>query len=132
MRTLKLLALLLGVLIAAVGLVGMAAPSVLLEFGRSLQTAGALYAVAAVRIAFGVLLWSAASASRMPRTFRVIATIVIVAGLLTPFFGVERTQAMLTWWSSQGQLFMRASTSLAVILGVFIIYAFASPRRADA
>jgi hypothetical protein len=110
----------------------MAAPSVLLEFGRSLQTPSALYAVAVVRIAFGALLFWGASASRMPRMLRVIGTVIMVAGLLTPFFGVERAQAMLTWWSSHGQAFMRAWAALAVAFGLFIIYAVASPRRGAA
>lgn len=132
MHTAKLFAIALGALIAAIGLVGMTAPSALLEFGRSLQTPSALYAVAGIRIAFGALLLWAASASRMPRTLRIIGTIAVIAGLLIPFLGVERVQAMLTWWANQGRLFIRGSMSLVVLFGVFIIYAFFSPNRADA
>ena len=94
MRTMKLLVMALGVLITAIGLVGVAAPSALLEIGRSLQTTGALYAVAVVRVAIGALLLSVASASRMPRTLRAVGTIIIVAGLVTPVIEVERAQAM--------------------------------------
>ena len=130
MRTMKLLAIALGGVIVAIGLVGMAAPSVLLEFGRSLQTPGALYAVGAARIALGALLVSVASVSRMPRTLRVIGIVIIVAGLLTPFFSVERAQTMLAWWSSLGEGFLRAWAGLAVAFGLFIIYVVASPRRA--
>ncbi len=132
MRTMKLLALAMGLVIASIGLVGMAAPSVLLEFGGLLQTLGALYAVAAVRVALGALLLGVAGASRMPRTLRVIGTVVIVAGLLTPFFGVERAQAMFTWWSSQGQFFMRTCAALAAAFGLFIAYAVSPPRQAVA
>ena len=131
MHQLKLLAMAVGAVIAAIGLVGMAVPSVLLEFGRSLQTPGALYAVAVVRVAVGALLFWVGSASRMPRMLRVIGTVVMVAGLLTPFFGVERAQAMLIWWSSHGRVFMRAWAALAVAFGLFIIYAVASPRRGE-
>ena len=129
MRTMKLLATMLGVLIATIGLVGMAAPSVPLEVGRALLTPTTLYVVAAIRIAVGAFLLWAASVSRFPKVLRVIGTIVVVAGLLTPFFGVERVQDILTWWASQGQLFMRTSMSLVVIVGAFIIYAFVSPHR---
>ena len=122
----------MGILIAAIGVVGIAAPLVLLEFGRSLQTPSALYVVAAVRIIFGAVLLWVAGASRMPRTLRVIGIVIVVAGLLTLFFGVERSQAMLDWWSSQGLLFMRAWAGVAVILGLFIVYAVTSPRRAAA
>ena len=125
----KLLATAMGIVIAAVGVVGIAAPSVPLEFGRSLQTPSALYLVAAVRVIFGaVLLWVAA-ASRMPRTLRVIGIVIVVAGLLTLFFGVDRSQAMLGWWSRQGPLLMRAWAGVAVIFGLFIVYAVSSPCR---
>ena len=129
MRALNPIAIALGALFAAMGLVGVAAPLALLEVGRSLQTPGALYAVASLRIAFGAVLLYVASVSRMPKTLRFIGTVVLIAGLLTPLFGVERVQAVLTWWTGQGRLFMRASASLAVIFGVFIIYVLVSPRR---
>jgi len=82
-------------------------------------------------ISGAVLVWVAA-ASRMPRTLRVIGGVVIVAGLLLPMFGVERTQAMLGWFSNQGSLFMRAWASMALIFGLFVIYVVNSPRRAPA
>jgi hypothetical protein len=128
----RLLAMALGAVISAIGLVGVLTPSVLLEFGRSVQTTGALNAVAAVRIAIGALLFWVSSVSRMRTTLRVIGTLIMVSGLLTPFFGVERAQAMLTWWSAQGQVFMRAWSALPVAFGLLVIYALAPPRRGDA
>jgi hypothetical protein len=125
MRIAQILGIALGVLITIVGLVGIAAPSVLLEFGRSLQTPNALFLIAALRIALGALLIWAASASRVPRTLRVIGAIVVVAGLFTPLFGIERVQAVLTWWAQQGQVFMRAIPGVAVVIGGFLMYAFA-------
>ena len=130
MKLPKLLATVMGALIAAIGVVGIAVPSILLEFGRSLQTPSALYVVAAIRVIFGAALVWVAAASRMPRTLRVIGGVVIAAGLLVPWFGVERTQAMLGWVSSQGSWFMRAWASTAVIFGLFILYVVNSPRRA--
>ena len=132
MHHLKPLTIALGAVIVVIGLLGIAAPSLLLDFGRSLQTPGALYAVAAVRVAFGVLLFCVAPVSRVPRVLRVLGAAIILAGLFTPFFGVERTQAMLPWWSGQGQVFMRASASVALAFGLFVIYAVASSRRAAA
>ena len=48
------------------------------------------------------------AASRAPIVFRVFGIIMIVAGVLTPFFGVERSRAVFDWWSLQTPLFMRA------------------------
>jgi Thiamine pyrophosphate enzyme, N-terminal TPP binding domain len=54
---------------------------------------------------------------------------VVIAGVLTSFFGVERSRAVLDWWSSQGLSFMRVWASVAVAFGLFIVYVVTSPRR---
>jgi hypothetical protein len=51
MRIATFLAKVLGIVVAAIGVLGVVAPSVLLEVGRSVQTTDALYIVAAVRVA---------------------------------------------------------------------------------
>lgn len=132
MKLPKLLATVMAALIAAIGVVGVAFPSVLLEFGQSLQTPSALLVAAVIRIIFGAVLVWVASVSRMPRTLRVIGFLIIVGGVLTPLFGVERFQAILNWFSSQGPLFMRAWASTAVIFGLFVAYVVNSPRRTAA
>ena len=129
MLLMKLLAVLFAAAIAAIGLVGMVAPSLLLEFGRSLQSATALFIVAAIRIVFGVLLLAVAPASRMPRTLRILGIVIIIAGLLAPVFGVARTQAMFDWIAGQGLSFVQAWVSLAVVFGLFIIHAVVYPGR---
>ena len=124
----NLLAMALGFVVAAIGLLGVAAPSVLLELGRLLQSASALYVVAAVRVVFGAILFWAAPNSRAPRTLRILGIFIFIAGLLTPFFGVERSRAALQWWSTQGSFFTRAWPVVAAGFGLFIAYA-ALPRR---
>ncbi len=121
------LAMALGLVVAAIGVLGFTAPSTLLEFGRSLQSAGALYVVATVRIAFGAILFWAAPDSRSPRTMRVLGGLIILAGVATPFFGVERSRNVLDWWSTQGSFVARAWPGAAVVLGLFIAYS-AVPR----
>jgi hypothetical protein len=125
----KIVATVMGALICAIGLVGVAAPSVLLEFGQSLQTPAALYVVGAVRIVFGVVLVWVASASRMPSALRVIGLVIIVVGLFTPLFGVERSQATLGWFSSQEPWFVQALASVATLFGLFVIYAVNSRQE---
>ena len=119
----RLIASAMALIIAAVGVLGLASPSALLELVRPLLTPGALYIVAAIRVVFGLLLLLVASASRMPRTVRVLGIIIVVAGVLTPFFGVERSQAVFDWWSAQPSSFMRTWAGLAVVFGCFVIYA---------
>jgi len=118
----NLLAMGLGFVVAAIGVLALAAPSVLLELGRTLQSPTGLYVVAAVRVGFGMILVWAASNSRTPRTLRILGTFIIIAGLVTPFFGVERTRAAFDWWSTQGSLVGRAWPIAAVGFGLFIAY----------
>jgi hypothetical protein len=132
MRNVKLLAMALGLIVAAIGVLGVAAPSVLLEFGRSLQTTNALYSVAAVRVMFGAILLWVAPVSRTPKILRVLGVSIIIAGVFTPFFGVERSRAIFDWWSTQGSFFTRAWAIVAVVFGLFIVYAVAPPRRSAA
>ena len=118
----NIFAMVLGFVVAATGVLGMAAPSFLLEFGRLLQSPGALWIVAAMRIAFGaILIWAAAN-SRTPRTLLVIGIVIVIAGLATPFFGIGRAQSMFDWWSAQGPFVMRAWPMAAVGFGLFIAY----------
>lgn len=124
----KWLASLVGLTIAAIGVLGLVAPTVLLDAFRSAQTGLGLYVVAAVRVAFGLFLIGAAAASRLPRTLRVLGVVIIVAGIMTPFVGVERTRAILDWWSAQGTTFMRSWAVIALLLGLFILYAIAPHR----
>ncbi|MEO5764831.1 MAG: hypothetical protein ABIR52_05935 [Casimicrobiaceae bacterium] len=132
MHIVKVLAMVLGLVIAAIGVLGVAAPSVLLELGQSLQTTNALYFVAGVRVIFGAILLSVASASRTPKILRALGVFIIIAGAITPFFGVERSRAMFEWWSAQGSLFTRAWATVAIVFGLFVVYAVTSPRRAAA
>jgi hypothetical protein len=128
-RNMKLLAMAIAIVIVAIGIVGIVAPSAMVQFARSLQTPVVLYVLVAVRVAFGALLWWIAPASRMPRTVRVIGVVIIVAGVLTLLFGLNHAEAFLTWWSSQDLLVLRAWASVAIIFGLFIVYVFTSPRR---
>jgi|SRR5664279_20093 len=128
----KLLAIVLGLLVAAVGLVGVVAPSYILDIGRSLLTPMSLYGVAAFRIGVGVVLLLVAAQSRAPTVLRVFGIVVVLAGVFTFFLGVERSGAILDWWSAQGPLFMRLCLAAPLAMGLFIVYALTSPRRAAA
>jgi hypothetical protein len=125
----RVLAVVLGFMVATIGAVGVAAPSVLLELGDSLLTPALIYTAAAARVFFGAVLLWVAPASRTPKTLRVIGALLVFAGALTPFIGIEHSRAMLDWLLAQGSLFTRAWAGVAVVLGLFIVYATTGPRR---
>jgi len=126
----EVVGLLVGIFIVAIGMFGVAAPGGFLTAVRSILTPLGLYLVAALRVAFGVVLVLVAPSSRAPRVLRPLGLVMLVAGLTTPFFGVDRACAMLDWWSARGPAFMRVWAGLAVALGAFVVYAVAPRRRA--
>ena len=125
----RIAVVLVGIAIACLGMIGVAAPSLLLDLGRSLLTESGLYAVAGVRVAFGLLLFFGARRSRLPQALRVIGVVIIIAGLATPFFGVERSAAAFESFSSHGLVFVRVVAMFAVAFGAFVVYAMSPGSR---
>jgi hypothetical protein len=125
----RLLGLVLGALVILAGAISFAAPDLRLSLEGSMMTPAGLYAIAAFRIAIGLVFMLAAPASRAPRTVRVLGLIVIVAGLATPWFGVARALAVVNWLASAGPLWMRLDAGVGMALGSFLIYVFRSPAR---
>jgi uncharacterized membrane protein len=129
---LRLLAVALGLAVAAIGAVGVAIPSDFLEFGQSLLTPTVVYLAAAVRVVFGVALVWVAPVSRTPKVLRVLGALLIIAGAVTPFIGVEHSRVMLDWLQAQRPTFTRVWAGAAVVLGLFIAYATSRPGRSAA
>lgn len=131
MRALKALAVALCALLTIVGLGVMVTPLTMAEVGRWMQTPGGLYGTALVRIVMGASLVGVAPASRMPKTLRVIGTLIILIGLITPLFGVERAKLVLDWWVAQGETFMRVWALFPVAFGLFLLHAILGKRPSD-
>jgi uncharacterized membrane protein len=125
----KLIAATLGLLVAVMGLILVVAPSTVLEFGRSILDPMVIYAAAAVRVIFGAILVIVAPTSRAPKTLRVLGAILVIAGILTPVVGVDRSRDVFDWMLAQGSLFTRAWAAAAAGFGFFIAYAnITSPK----
>lgn len=123
------LALVVALFVMVVGLAGVFTPDSLLTVGRYVVTPVGLYVIAALRIAIGLVLMLVAPGSRTPRTLRALGAVVFIAGLTTPFFGVERARAILDWEATQGTALLRLGAGLAIALGGFIAFAVAPRRR---
>jgi hypothetical protein len=125
----RYLALLIAMAAVAVGITGLFAPDTLFAMTRYVGTPAGLYAIAVVRVAVGVVLIMVAPLSRAPRFLRAAGGLVMLAGLMTPFFGVERTRAVLEWEATQGTALIRAGAAVALALGVFLAFAVSPVRR---
>ncbi len=122
-------ALAIGLLIIAQSIVGLVAPEFFLRLIQSIQTPPIIYFAAAVRIAFGIVLVLAAPLSRAPIALRILGMLIVLGGVITPFFGVQLAETVLGWWSQSAGI-VRAWAAAALALGVFIVYATAYQQRA--
>jgi hypothetical protein len=127
--TVRTAALLVALLVIVAGMVGVFAPQSLVTIGRYVATPVGLYGIAVLRIAIGLLLMLVAPTSRAPRTLRVVGAVVLVAGLATPLFGVERTRAVLDWESTQGPALIRVVAGVLVVIGGLIAFTVATGPR---
>jgi hypothetical protein len=57
----------------------------------------------------------------------VLGLVVIIAGLMTPWFGVTRAHATLNWVASAGPLLMRLDACVGMAMGGFLVYVFRAP-----
>jgi hypothetical protein len=125
----RLLGLVIGALVILASAITFVAPDLRLSVERSVITPVGLYAIAALRIAIGLAFVAAAKASRAPRTIRTLGLIVIVAGLMTPWFGVARAQAAVNWFANAGPLLTHLDGIVGMAVGGFLVYVFQAPVR---
>lgn len=106
----------------AVGAMGVLFPTRLIDFVRRFQSRQGLFLAAAIRLAFGGALFLVAPSSRAPGLVQGLGIFLIAAGLITPFFGVERFERILDWWTGRSPLFMRAWAAFALLFGLLVTY----------
>jgi hypothetical protein len=125
-----LIALLFGIFIAGISILGVLVPASFLLIVRTfIQVPRALYVVAAFRVVLGIVLIRVAPVSRAPRVLRVVGVFVLVAGIITPLFSVERVHAIMDWWEAQGAIVIRLWAAIGVAFGAFLIHAVRPDRR---
>jgi hypothetical protein len=127
-RTMKYLAYTVAAFILCAGLLGIVAPERLLSLRHAIASQTGLFVVAVARIAIGIVLIMNAPASRAPKLLQYAGALVLLAGLATPLFGVERTRAVLDWEAAQRPVFVRlAGVAIVTIGAVFAV--ILTPRR---
>jgi hypothetical protein len=116
-------ALAISLALAALGALGVASPRRLLAVVRSFQTPAGIWAAAGLRLVLGVALYLAAPEARTPGLLRILGVFIAVAGIATPFFGLDRFRRLLDWWSAEGDAFVRTWAAFACAFGLGLAYA---------
>ena len=127
----KTLAFVIGLCVATFGVVGLFAPSGPLWIAHHWVTPNAFYVIAAVRIAFGLVLISVSTASRAPKAVRVLGYVILIAGVTTALTGllaIRHARDIIEWWLQQGTGVVRLTCMLVLALGGFVAYACAPAR----
>ena len=123
-------AALIGLLIMAQGVLGLVSPTMLAGVVATIQVSPVIYFAAVFRVLFGIVLVLAAPGSRAPQSLRGLGALIFLAGLLTPFFGLQFAQRVLAWWSEGGPPVVRAWAGAVLLVGAFVVYANIPGRRA--
>jgi hypothetical protein len=110
------------IFVASMGVLGLASPAKMVSFVSRWQSKTGLWVAFIVRLAFGISLWLVVPTSRAPFVLQVLALVSVVSALVLPLVGVSRFKSMLSWWSSQSPGFMRVWSTVAVVVGVFILW----------
>jgi hypothetical protein len=115
------------------GALGIVVPASFVWIAQYFATSGAFFALAAVRIVFGLILISVAQTSRAPTGLRILGYVIVILGITTALTGwmeTGRARAAIDWWLHQGSGVVRLTSSLVLALGGFVAYACAPAGRA--
>jgi uncharacterized membrane protein len=121
---------LFGLIIAAVGVVGMMRPAQLFA-GMLNWPAAVLLAVAvAVRLMLGIVFILAAPSCRFPRVMYALGIVALLAALVVLLLGPDGVRSLVQWCSRQPSLAVRAMYAATVLFGAFLVYSSAgtAPR----
>jgi hypothetical protein len=125
----KYLAWIVALFVVTVGVAGIVAPDRVMGLRLLVATQGALFVIGAVRMAIGIVLIMGAPGSRAPKTLRIVGAVIMLAGVGTPLFGIDRIKAILEWEVAQGPELIRVGGVVALAIGGFLAFALI-PRKA--
>jgi len=127
-RGITFLAVLIGLLLAGLGIYGLVAPADFAALVAAVQSRSNIYFLAALRVVIGVVLLLAATGSRTPFVLGTLAVLIILGGLITPFMAVPLRQAAQRWAAGGSSVPLQVWAGIALAIGSFIAYV-TMPRR---
>ena len=113
---------LLSTLTLGIGVLGLLSPAGMSSLVSRFRSRTGFWTVIVLRLIFGVALWRAAPASRAPAVLQALGGVSVASALALPLLGMPRFQAILSWWSRQSPVFVRAWSVAAIVMGAFILW----------
>ena len=123
------LAWLIALSVGVAGVAGLLVPDWVMSLRSIAATQSGLLAIAVLRSAIGIVLIMVAPRSRAPKTLQVFGALLLLAGMVTPLFGVARSKAVLDWEAAQGPMLVRGWAIVAVALSGALAFVMKPVRR---
>lgn len=127
-QTSRHLAIAVTSILVAIGAATALAPDAVIALSRQFVSPVGICVAAALRCAIGLALLLIARGSRAPAVLRTMGGVLLLAGIVFPFFGVESSKARIEW-EADHLLFLRLE-GLLFIWGGFVILRLATPPKA--
>ncbi len=129
-RPVRVAALLVALFTVGVGVVGVVSPDSLTAARRQyFATPAGLNTAGTVRLAMGLVVILGATASRAPKTLRLLGALMCMQGLSATLLGPEHARAVLEWETMRPAL-LRLGAIVALVCGVFMMFAVTGRRPA--
>jgi hypothetical protein len=114
---------LVGLVISALGVLGVVAPERLLGRVRRVATPSGIWFIAGIRLLFGALLLLAADASRAPLYLTLLGAVALISGVVTPILGPRRAAVMIDWFEARPAGVVRAWCGFVIAFGLSLVWA---------
>src|SRR6476659_7788595 len=125
-------ALLVALFTIVIGIVGLISPEGVTTVRRMyFATPARMHVAAAVRLAMGLAVILCASASRAPKTLRVLGALMCMQALSATLLGPDHARAVLEWETMQGNALLRVGAAVALAAGCFMAFAVMGHKNTD-
>ena len=121
---------LVGCVLVATGLLGIAQPHLMLTWVLGCSVDVRFYVTIGTRVLLGLLFIFAAPKCRLPRFIRTIGIIALVAGLVYFLLGRGRLDSLVQWMFGQPGAFIQLLYAAAVLFGGVLVYSSFKRRSA--
>ncbi len=113
----------IGVLIVVVGVGVVAAPAVFREIVGLALRPKLVYGAIGFRLAAGTFFVLASEACSWPAAIGTIGVIMLAAGFISLFMGIERIKALMSRFLALSDTAVRLASPGAILFGAFVVYA---------
>jgi hypothetical protein len=111
-----------GLAVAAIGLLGVAAPATLIDLLTRWRVLTRLPVTLGLRVGSGILFLVAAAHCRLPDIVRAVGILELVGATVLLVAGSARLQGFVAWWLQRSPAFVRCWCAGALAFGILLAY----------